>query len=104
MSLSKSYRLACEGTDLHLRRQYNKMPEAVGDVPGREDRRELRQACAFATSEYGTAKDARTGARKSGWVRHCETMPLWHGAPESSDIKYDLCPACASALATGGAR
>lgn len=99
MSLMKSYRLSCEGTDLHIRRELN----ATGEYEtGKPARRRLRDACAFATREAGSSKEARSVAVKAGWVRHSETMPIYRGATDTTVVKYDLCPNCAGELVADG--
>lgn len=95
MSLLKSYQVICEGTQLHLQREYL----ATGQYgAGKDERREMRDRCPWAGERTLSAQAARASVRLQGWVRHAETAPITRRSSETSVVKYDLCPSCAAAL------
>lgn len=95
MGLLKSYQVICEGTDLHLRREY----DATGSYDaGKIERRDMRDHCPWAGERTLSAKAARASVQLQGWVRHAETIRIYRGSSETSVVRFDLCPNCAAKL------
>lgn len=101
MSLSKSYQVGCESTDLQMRRLMAKTDASVdwkdalaGTHP---ERAALREDCVYYSRREYTSKDARAAAKRDGWVRITEMFPLYRGAAEADNslVAFDLCPMCA---------
>lgn len=105
MSLSKSYQIGCESTDLQMRRLLAALGAdedwAILLAETRPERTALRGECALYSQRESSAKIARTQAKAAGWKRHTERLPLYRGASDDdySSITFDLCPACAPKMA-----
>lgn len=107
MSLHKEYRVSCDGSDLLLRRAWRDHgtktdPYAEADPDTRARIRlairDLHRACKGIGSSEATSAKARREARKAGWVRHYEALPIYTGTDVVSTTPFDLCSACRATL------
>lgn len=90
MSLSKSYQVSCEGNLLMIRRN---MADKVALDSTREERAAARSDCVYYSAREYSAKNARSRAKRDGWIRHLEVVFYSHG--EHQKLPFDICPACA---------
>lgn len=93
MSLSKSYEISCEANHVLIRRDQE--ADVDPDV-NRPARIANLSKCVKYSERCWSAKDARSTARKAGWIRHAESFPLYRGAGDEdrSKITFDVCPVC----------
>lgn len=91
MSLHKSYRLQCDGWDLHHRRGLP-TDKVYGECQIYSE--------SFRVPGASTSKEARRTATAHKWLRHRESFPIFTDRPDagSTTITFDLCPVCAGKL------
>lgn len=98
MSLSKTYRLGCDVSELLMDRELQRATD--GDdfsarlKATRKERQQAEAGCRnYSVTEYSAAQ-ARRSAKSQGWIRHSEDRPIYGGSDQMTTIKYDLCPVC----------
>lgn len=91
MSLHKTYRVECNGTQLaaRLKRLGTEVPRFNWD-----EHTDLSEPAP-------ETQKARALATRAGWVRQTRYMPLFHDRLDGlrTEIKYDLCPGCVKQIA-----
>lgn len=98
MSLSKSFKLRCDVSELLM----DRVMQVAG--PGtdfadrlketREDRRAQEIYCHSFSVAEDSAQQARRSAKSQGWIRHKEGRPIYPGSDTMTTVAYDLCQGC----------
>lgn len=98
MSLSKTYRLGCDISELLM----DRVLQIASDSDDfrtrldatRDERHAQEKDCTLYSVDEPDAVRARRTAKAQGWVRHHEERPIYGGSDTMTKISYDLCPGC----------
>lgn len=98
MSLSKSFQLCCDISELLMDRVMATTESAQSYGPDLEATQDQRHAakrgCANFSPIEWDARRARSSAKSAGWTRRTEQRPIYVGTTETTTVRYDLCPSC----------